>query len=101
MLAGRGDGRRSSLGVQVADASKFAQKHGAIPVFGALVGSVKPGSPGERAGLRQGDVITEVDLRPIRNVDDLEQALAGVSPGNRVAIAVSRPEGELRTETVL
>jgi glutaredoxin-like YruB-family protein len=55
LLAGQGNGRRASLGVQAADASKFAQKHGAIPVFGALVGGVNHAlsalSPGSRVAI--------------------------------------------------
>ena len=101
LLAGKGDGHRPSLGLQVADASKVAQKYGVIPVFGAFVGSVKPGSLGERAGLKQGDVITEINLRPVRNADDLEQALSELSPGSRVMIVFLRGQSELRSEVVL
>ena len=101
LLASQRNDHRASLGVQVADASKLAQRLGSIPVFGALVGAVKPGSPGERVGLRQGDVITETNLRPIRNVEDLERVLAGLSSGSRLAIAYRRAGDEFRTETVL
>jgi S1-C subfamily serine protease len=101
LLAGQGNGRRASLGVQAADASKFAQKHGAIPVFGALVGGVNPGSPGESAGLKQGDIITEINLRPVHNVDALEHALSALSPGSRVAIVFLRGQNEFRAEIVL
>jgi glutaredoxin 3 len=101
LLASKGDEHRPSLGLQVADASKVAQKHGVIPVFGAFVGGVRPGSAGERAGLKQGDVITEINLRPVRNADDLEQALSGLSPGSRIMMVFLRGQSELRSEVVL
>ena len=101
LLANKGDGRRPSFGLQVADASKIAQKYGVVPVFGALVGAVKPGSAGARAGLMQGDIITEVNLHPVRNADDLEHALSGLSPGNRVMITFLRGQNESRSEIVL
>jgi len=101
LLAGQGGAQKVSFGLQIADASKIAQKAGVVPVFGAFVGSVRPGSPAEKAGLQQGDVITEINLRPISNADDLAKALSGLSPGNRVTIAFLRGQQKLRTETVV
>ena len=61
LLAGQGEGsggrehpREGVLGLQVADASKIAQKVGAVPIFGALVGGVKPGSAGGEGGAAAG-----------------------------------------------
>ena len=105
LLAGQGGGARPgekvSFGLQIADASKITQKAGVLPVFGAFVGSVRPGSAAEKAGLQQGDVITEINLRPVSNADDLAKALSGLSPGNRVTIAFLRGQQKLRAETVV
>ena len=104
LLAGRGGGageQKPSFGLQIADASKITQKAGVLPVFGAFVGGVKPGSPAEKAGLQQGDVITEINLRPISNADDLAKALSGLSHGNRVSIAFLRGQQKLYSETVV
>jgi S1-C subfamily serine protease len=104
LLTGQGGAQtpqKVSFGLQIADASKITQKAGVLPVFGAYVGSVKPGSPAEKAGLQQGDVITEINLRPVSNADDLAKALSGLSPSNRVSIAFLRGEHKLRAETVV
>lgn len=101
LLANRGNGQPPHFGLQVADASKVAQRYGVMPVFGAFVGRVTPGSPGAKAGLRQGDVITEINLRPVRNADDLEQVLSALQPRNRVVIVFLRGQSEFRTEIVL
>ena len=98
LLAKGKDGRRPRLGLKVADAGKVAQKVGAVPVFGALVGTVSPGSPGERAGIRKGDVITEINMRPVHNAGDVEQAVANLSAGGRAAIVFLRGDKTLKAE---
>lgn len=100
LLASSG-GQRPRFGLRIADASRMAQKTGGVPIFGALMGSVAPSSLGERAGLRSGDIITEVNLKPIRNADDLEQALAGLTNGSRVTIVFMRGGEKLRSEIAI
>jgi S1-C subfamily serine protease len=104
LLAGQGGGaaeQKPSFGLQIADASKITQKAGVLPIFGAFVGSVKPGSAAERAGLQRGDVVTEINLRPISNADDLAKALSGLSHGSRVIMTFLRGQQKLHTETVV
>jgi S1-C subfamily serine protease len=100
-LVASGGGQRPHLGLKVADASKVAQRTGGVPVFGALVGAVAPGSLGERAGFRNGDIITELNLRPIRGADDLERAMGELSPGSRTTIVYLRGQETLRAEIVV
>ena len=102
--AGQGGAKappKVSFGLQIADASTIARKAGAVPLFGAFVGRVKPDSPAERAGLQQGDVITEVNLRPISSADDLAKVLAGLAPGNRLIIGFLRGQHQMHTEAVV
>lgn len=101
LLAGVGGGNKPRFGLKVADASKITRKMGGLPVFGALVGSVAPGSPAERAGIKEGDIITEINIRPIRGADDLEKALANLRSGARAAIILQRGQQSLRAEVVI
>ncbi|MDA8048907.1 MAG: Do family serine endopeptidase [Rhodospirillales bacterium] len=48
---------------------------------GALIAAVEPGTPAERAGLHPGEVITEVDGKPIKNPRDLAIDVAAIKPG--------------------
>ncbi|MBI3978865.1 MAG: PDZ domain-containing protein [Chloroflexi bacterium] len=97
LLADRARGR-PSVGLSIADASRITMRTGGVPVFGAFVGRVAPGSPGERAGLRPGDIVVEANLRPIANADQFEQALNGVGAGGRAPVAFLRGDKRLHAE---
>ena len=101
LLTDSGNGQRPYFGLRIADASKMATRLGLIPVFGAFIGSVAPSSIGHKAGLKPGDIITEVNFQPIRNADELEKVLAGLTAGNRVMIVFLRGQETFRSEIVI
>ena len=101
LLAKSGNGQRPYFGLRIADASKVAPRFGLVPVFGAFVGNVAPSSVGAKAGLRRGDIITEVNFRPIHNADDLENALSGLTAGNRVMLMFLRGQETLKSEIAI
>ena len=57
-------------------------------VHGAIVEDVKPGSPADNAGLQRGDVIMEVDRRPVKSASDVAQALSSVPAGQDALVLV-------------
>ncbi|OGO41405.1 MAG: hypothetical protein A2137_06495 [Chloroflexi bacterium RBG_16_58_8] len=89
------------LGLQIADAAEHAQKHGDIPVFGALVGKVAPGSLGEKVGLNSGDIITEINARRVSNAADVERALEGLKTGNILMVIFLRGDETRKSEIVV
>ncbi len=84
----------------MADAAKFLAKRGQIPVFGAFVGKVTPGSPAQKAGLEPGDIIIELNLRQINNADDVEKAVSNLRPGAPPHIAFQRRDSTQRTQAI-
>jgi len=54
---------------------------------------VATGGPADRAGLRRGDVIREVDRQPVHDAPALQRALAAVPAGRSVLLWVHRPGG--------
>jgi glutaredoxin 3 len=85
---GQPQGGRRSLGAKVADAGRYALP-GGTNVRGAFVGGLNPGSPAERAGLKVGDVIVQVNDTPIGSVDELSAALSAASE-NAVRLTLAR-----------
>lgn len=63
---------------------------------GALVQAVPRGTPADRAGVRQGDVIVALDGKPIATVEDLYAAIRGYAPGETARVTVVR-EGDRRS----
>ena len=63
---------------------------GAKDSSGALVTRVNPGSPGEKGGLKERDVILEVDGRKLNSSRDLPALVAGVAPGRSVPFRILR-----------
>jgi len=59
-------------GVEVVDLSPATGREAQVPrdIRGALVTQVAPDSNAAEAGLRPGDVIVEIDRKPVRNADD-------------------------------
>ena len=60
------------------------------PEKGALVGDVEHDSPGAKAGLETGDVITELDGQPISGPNDLRLRVGNMTPGTTVRLKILR-----------
>ena len=52
--------------------------------------SLSPGGAGEKAGLKRGDVLVEIDGQTIKRIADMRLALWDRNPGNRVRVSVRR-----------
>jgi S1-C subfamily serine protease len=90
--------RPARLGVTVHELTpQLADYFGAKD--GLLVASVDADSPASRAGLRAGDVITEVNGVPLRSQSDLFRGLRRVEPGSDVAVGIVRAK-QSRSVTV-
>jgi putative serine protease PepD len=74
---------------------------GAAPNGGAQVGEATAGGPAADAGIRSGDVITEVDGRQVNDPEDVAQAIEDNQPGDRVEVKVQRGGSEQTIEVTL
>ena len=57
---------------------------------GAVISQVEPGTPGEKAGLKVGDVITGVDGQKVESSGELQTLISNQQPGTRVELQVMR-----------
>jgi serine protease Do len=62
---------------------------------GALVGDVTPNSPAQRSGLERGDIITELNGKPVADSNDLRMKISMMAPGTAVNLKALR-NGEPR-----
>ena len=72
-----------------------------LPAGGVVVTTVSPGSAAEKAGLRRGDVIVELNRRPVADAPAFYGALGALRPGESTLLYVHRPAGGGRNEYVV
>jgi S1-C subfamily serine protease len=85
--------RRALLGIggQVVPLPRrVARAHQLAVESGILVLTVEPGSPAEKAGLRQKDLIVGLDDEPIAGVDDLHRLLTEERIGKSATLTILR-----------
>ena len=79
------------LGVLIQDLDQgLAESFGLSRPDGALISSIEPDSPAQAAGLKPGDVITQVDGAAIGRGGDLSYRIGMDAPGTRVTLKVWR-----------
>jgi Do/DeqQ family serine protease len=91
---------RGYLGVMIQEVTPDLAKAFGLPsAEGALVGDVTPDSPGAKAGLQKGDVITSLNGQRISDYTDLRLRVSQSAPGTAAKLEVLR-NGQKRDLTV-
>ncbi len=83
--------QRGRLGILVQDLTPNvaeAMKVGSDE--GAIVSEVEPGSPADKAGIQAGDVITELDGRPVHSASNLRNAIGLMRIGQVIDLTLVR-----------
>ena len=94
--------RRGQLGVVVQTVtSDIAQSLDMKDVRGVIVGSVQPSSAGERAGLKQGDVIVALNGQPVNDSNSLRNRVASAGPSADVTLTIVRDGREQQVKATL
>jgi Do/DeqQ family serine protease len=90
-LVTNGSVRRAKMGVAIQPITPdMAQAMNLSGTKGALVSSVDSGSPADKAGLKQGDVITQFNGKDVTDNNQLRNTVANTLPGTRVPVTVLR-----------
>ncbi len=87
---------RGWLGVGIQPLSEEgAHSFGFSGTDGALVGQVEPGSPAEKAGIKQGDIVTALGGEKVKNVNQLRNIVAATKPSGRLDVEIYREKNKL------
>ncbi|MCB1978417.1 MAG: trypsin-like peptidase domain-containing protein [Burkholderiaceae bacterium] len=92
---------RGWIGVEPSELSpEMAETFGVKATSGVLITGVLQNAPGAHAGLRPGDVITEVAGKPVVSVAGLLSTVAALVPGEAARLRVQRGDQDLTLEVV-
>ena len=85
----QGDHALAGLSVEPVKPGQTAEGHGVV------VTQVKPNSPADRAGIRPGDILVEVNRKVIRSVEDFEQLASSLDAKASVLVLIQRGKGTI------
>ena len=91
-----GETKRGWLGVRIQDVTKeIAEIENLDEPRGALVASVAPNSPSEKAGVKAGDIILEFNGEKIQEMKELPIIVARTEVGKKVKVKIWRNKKEI------
>ena len=101
-LIADGEVTRSALGVRIREPfPEDVEYAGLDQVRGVVLESfASDDSPAKAAGLREGDLIVEIDGERVEYVAQLQQIVGFKRPGSTVEVTVARAGGERRTYSI-
>jgi len=87
----------NGLGIQVTELKPETARRAGFPENekGVLVTHVQPGGKGEMAGIQPGDVIKEIDRKPVTTPQDVRRQIDKVKPGDTVQMLIKRAQAGL------
>jgi len=92
---------RGWIGVEPNNLSpELAETFGVKANAGVIITGVLQNGPAAKAGIRPGDVITEVDDAKVDNVQELLTAVAGLKPGSESRFALQRGTDKMELHVV-
>jgi S1-C subfamily serine protease len=101
-LISTGKVRRGQLGIVVQKVSNdIAASLGLKSARGVIVSQIQPGSAAERAGIKQGDVITNLNGVTVDEPNVFRNTIASTQPGSTVTMTVSRNGQEQQIKAAL
>jgi serine protease Do len=74
---------------------QIAESLGLEKAEGVVITSVEPGSAADEAGLSRGDIILEIDRKPIRSLADYKKAVGEIKKGKGTLFLVRRGDNTL------
>ncbi len=83
--------RRGRIGIAVQSVSPdVVREAGLTQATGAIIRTIEANSPAQTAGLKVGDVVTEIDGKPVRSASDLRNRIGLTRAGTNITVVYVR-----------
>jgi serine protease Do len=101
-LLKHGQVQRALLGVTILDINDAMAKEKGIKEYsGVYVAGVNPGSAAEKAGIKEGDVITRINGIAVNSASELQENVARFRPGDKIKVNFVRKGEPVEVEAIL
>ncbi len=98
----RGEVVRGRIGISMLEVPRDAvEQFGLKERRGALVAQVPKDGPAAKAGIQPGDVIIEVNGKPIANRDELTRIVTGTKPGTTIPVTLVRDKKQVTVNVMV
>jgi len=89
--------QRGYLGITPGDLNPALAREFKVPdIAGVLVNQVEPGSPADKAGVKQGDVLRTLNGQTVDGTARFRSLVAGMNPGSEITLGILR-DGKAET----
>ncbi len=86
-----GEVQRAFIGVSIRDLdAKLAQEKNISEIKGVYVNGLTDGGSGEEAGIKEGDIITNIGETSVNNVPELQEQISRYRPGDKINVTLKR-----------
>ena len=91
-MSGEGPAEQHAFGIAVSDlTAETARQFNLKDAEGVIVVGVEPDSKAEKAGVQRGDIIREINHRPVEDVEAYQREIKRIDPGETVYLYILRP----------
>ncbi|HJV82476.1 Do family serine endopeptidase [Noviherbaspirillum sp.] len=93
---------RGWIGVEPQDITpELAESFGLSKKSGAIIAGVLKGGPADKAGIKPGDILMEVEGKPVTDTTDMLNLIAQLTPGHKAKMTVLRKSQESTIDVIV
>lgn len=98
----KGNVTRGWIGIEAQDITpELAESFKLKQAKGALIAGVLHNSPADKAGLRAGDILLEIEGKPVLDSGSMLNLVAALSPNQKAKLKIARAEKEINVSILI
>ncbi len=93
---------RGWVGIEAQDITpQLAESFKLSHTKGSLIAGILPNSPAEKAGLKPGDILLEINGNKVTDSSSMLNLIAGLQPNEKAVLKIARNQREIEIEVVI